>query len=511
MNNPVNMLKQDLMKIIPVALMAFFLTGPQSNAQFGNTYYHMFGIPQANQLNPAFQPGCDGYVAMPFLGPMRFEVESSSLSYGDIFEWDPATRKYITFMHPEGDKQKFMDALKPVNLVRAEFASNILSFGWRKEAFYFTVDLSERFVEGLAVPKDFAEFALNGNLYQNDFNFSELGQSARYFHEFALGASYNYEDEIQAGVRLKLLLGVASFTTGQSNINLQASGNEWEISTDITANASLPFVDKDVGADSILEIGIEAIEEYGIGALFLLPDDIAEVILSSSGVRTLTGLRNPGFAVDLGFVYRPIENLSLSASAIDLGFIRWKNDVFNFTQEMDYTFNGLELNLQGEETEVFDWLKDPDKYHPMESLLDSIIETVKIGMTQNPYTTMLTGKIYLGASYDLTEKVRFGGVFRTRIYDYKFYNQFTVSANVQPISMFSASLSYSIYGGSYMNLGLGLSMRAGPFNLYFVTDQAPSAYFWPKEFASMNFRLGMNIVWGCRAMSKAMRDRPLID
>jgi hypothetical protein len=25
------------------------------SAQFGNTYYHMFGVPQANQLNPAFQ------------------------------------------------------------------------------------------------------------------------------------------------------------------------------------------------------------------------------------------------------------------------------------------------------------------------------------------------------------------------------------------------------------------------------------------------------------------------
>ena len=114
-------------------------------------------------------------------------------------------------------------------------------------------------------------------------------------------------------------------------------------------------------------------------------------------------------------------------------------------------------------------------------------------------------------AYDLTEKVRFGVVARTRIYDYNFYNQFTLSANVQPISMFSASLSYSIYNGNYSNLGLGLSLRAGPLNVYFITDQAPSAYFWPQEFSSMNFRLGINIVWGCRKGPRALKDRPLID
>ena len=76
--------------------------------------------------------------------------------------------------------------------------------------------------------------------------------------------------------------------------------------------------------------------------------------------------------------------------------------------------------------------------------------------------------------------------------------------------MLSGSLSYSMYGNNYMNLGLGLSVRGGPVNIYFITDQAPSAYFWPKEFSSLNFRLGLNLVFGCDASGRK-KDRPLID
>ena len=221
-------------------------------------------------------------------------------------------------------------------------------------------------------------------------------------------------------------------------------------------------------------------------------------MLKPSGLSTIGGIKNPGFAIDIGFNYVPIEKLNVSASIVDLGFIRWKNYVYNFHQDLKYDFEGLEFTLE-------------DDWSPGDELLDSLENDLKVMVAQEKFTTILKGRVYLGVAYDLTEKVRFGGLFRSRIQDYKFYNQFTVSANVQPISMFSASLSYSYYSNSYMNLGLGLSLRLGPFNMYFITDQIPSAYFWPEEFSSLNFRLGLNIVWGCRALPKAMKDRPLID
>ncbi len=485
---------------LPVFLVLVFLH-PGASGQFGNTYYHMHLVPQANQLNPAFQPECNGYLGL--VSPIRFNVESSSLTYGDIFAWNSSERKYMTFMHPSGDKDRFMDALQPVNVVRAEVVSSLLSFGWRKENLFFTMDFSERIIQEISFPEDFAEFLIYGNKNISDFNFSDLSENLTHFHQISLGASYNLEDEMQFGIRAKILLGGANATTRRSDVSMKTSIEEWDIKSDIKVDASIPFLESvpldDEGfldMDSIANI-LDLEDTTLFDILFGLPGEGSD-LLTPGGLKTIGGIKNPGIAIDFGFSYTPIEKLTVSASVVDLGFIRWKNYVYNFEQNLDYTFDGIEFKLE-------------EDYSPGEALLDSLKQDLRIRVTKDPYTTMMTGKVYLGAAYDLREWIRFGGVFRTRIHNYRFYNQFTVSANFRPISMFSASFSYSIMGGSYMNLGLGISLRLGPLNLYFITDQAPSAYFFPQEFSSLNFRMGLNIVWGCAAVPKAMKDRPLID
>jgi len=484
-----------MFKYFLVAGLVACMALPQAFAQ-SNTYYHMFGVHQANQLNPAFQPNCDGYFALPFLGPLRFEAESNRISFGDIFQWNSSMKKYVTFMHPQGDKQKFMDALKPVNLVRFELASNLLSTGWRKEQMYFTLDFTERVVQGFSFPKYLAEFMLYGNLNKENFNFSDLAENLTYFHELAIGASYNFDDEMQVGLKVKLLLGGATSTTRSSDIGLKTSIDKWNILSDVKVDASIPYLENiPVDGDGYLDV--DSLSNTDFDLLFGFPTGIPD-LLSPTGLSTIGWIKNPGFAIDVGFNYVPIEKLNVSASIVDLGFIRWKNYVYNFHQDLKYSFEGVEFKLE-------------DDWSPGDGLLDSLENDLKVKVTQEKFTTIMTGKVYLGVAYDLTEKVRFGALFRSRIHNYKFYNQYTVSANVQPISMFSASISYSYFSNSYMNLGLGLSLRLGPLNVYFITDQAPSAYFWPQEFSSLNFRLGVNIVWGCRAMPKAMKDRPLID
>lgn len=394
-------------------------------------------------------------------------------------------------MHPEGNEQKFLDALQSENWIRTQFATSLLSAGWKRDAWFFTLDFTERFDAGISLSEDLLELGVHGNLYSENFDFSDMAVNLNFFNQLAIGASYNMDDEMQVGVRAKLLFGIANITTNNDVMNLKTSMEEWKFNSDLTVDVSIPYLEN-IPVD---EDGYMDFDSLSNAEVFNAPEGDS---LSLSSLNALWGFRNLGFAIDLGFNYSPIEKLFISASVVDLGFIRWKNDVWNFHQDFDYTFKGLELKLD-------------DDYSPGEELLDSIQEELKVKVTQDPYTTNLSGKIYLGAAYNLTDKIRFGGVFRTRIQDFKFYNQFTISANVQPISMFSASLSYSIYGNSYMNLGLGLSLRAGPINLYFITDQAPSAYFWPEEFTALNFRFGLNVVWGCRAIPKAMKDRPLID
>jgi len=468
------------------------------SAQYSNTYYYMHMIPQANQLNPAFQPKCQSYFGFPVLSPVRFEVESNSLRYKDIFTWNNATGKFITFMHPDGDKQKFLNALEPVNVVRAGLATTIISVGWRNELFFFTVDFGQRIDQDISFSRDLAEFMINGNLNQSRFNFSDLANNINLYHELAIGVSYNFEDEFQLGARAKLLLGMGNVTVRQSDINMKTSIDEWNVKSAIIADASLPYVDLPIDEDGYLDIdSLQSLGELDqMDLIFGIPTGLPNLI-SPSNLGTVFGVKNPGFALDFGFNYRPVEKVIVSASVLDLGFIRWRNSTYNFKQEMDYSFEGVEFTLD-------------DDWDPGEDLLDSLKDATKIKTTQNKYTSYLSSRVYIGAAYELSEKVRFGGVFRTRIHNYKFYNQFTISANYQPFNMLSGSLSYSIMGNNYMNLGLGLSVRGGPFNIYFITDQAPSAYFWPQEFSSLNFRFGFNLVFGCDP-SGSKKDRPLID
>jgi len=471
-------------------------TGTQ--AQYSNTYYYMHMIPQANQLNPAFQPKCRNYIGFPILSPVHFELESNSLRYKDIFSLNSSSGKIITFMHPEGNKQRFLNALEPLNVVRAGFETSIISVGWRKDLFFFTVDFSQRMDQDLSFSKDLALFLINGNLEQSNFNFSDLAYNANYYNSLALGISYDFDDEFQLGIRAKLLLGMGNVSVRQSDINMKTSIDEWAVKSDIMVDASLPYVDLPIDEDGYLDI--DSLQSLGdldqMDLIFGLPTGLQDMI-TPSNLGTVLGVKNPGFAIDFGFNYRPAEKVIVSASVLDLGFIRWSNSTYNFKQEMDYSFDGLEFKLD-------------DDWNPGEDLLDSLIDVTKIKTTQNKYTTYLSSRLYMGAAYELSEKVRFGAVFRTRIQKYKFYNQFTISANYQPFSMLSGTLSYSITGNSYTNLGLGLSVRGGPFNIYFITDQAPSVYFWPQEFSSMNFRFGFNLVFGCDSRGKS-KDHPLID
>jgi len=469
-----------------------------TSAQYSNTYYYMHMIPQANQLNPAFQPMCQSYIGFPVLSPVRFGIESNSLKYKDIFSWDASTNKFISFMHPEGDKQKFLNALEPVNVVRAGLATTIVSVGWRNELFFFTVDFSQRIDQDFSFSRDLGAFMINGNLNQSRFNFSDLANNINLYHELAMGVSYNFEDEFQLGARAKLLFGLGNVSVPQSNINMKTSIDEWNVKSAIMADASLPYVDLPIDADGYLDIdSLQSLGELDqMDLIFGIPTGLPNLI-SPSNLGTIFGVKNPGFALDIGFNYRPVEKVIVSASVLDLGFIRWRNSTYNFKQEIDYSFKGVEYTLD-------------DDWDPIEGLLDSLKDVTKIKTSQNKYTSYLSSRVYLGAAYELSEKVRFGGVFRTRIHHYKFYNEFTVSANYQPFNMLSGTLSYSIVGHNYMNLGLGLSVRGGPFNFYFITDQAPSAYFWPQEFSSLNFRFGFNLVFGCDP-SGSKKDRPLID
>ncbi len=474
-----------------VALVLIFNINQQiSQAQVSTTLYHMYGVPQANQLNPAFQPNCNAYLGFPMLSPLNFSLELDPLRYKDIFSYNSQLDQIITFMHPEGDKEAFINRLKPLNALNTSIGTNPLSMGWRNKQFYFTIDFTEKIDQNFRFTKDFMEFFLNGNRNQERFNFSETGLDVKYYHELALGISYDYDDQFQIGARAKVLFGMADLNTSLSDITVRAYEDRWDFNSTMIVDISAPFISIPVdSAGFVIWDEIDADSSVG-------NDDYAGFVKDVLG--NFLGTGNLGFGVDFGFNFNPIENLSISASVNDLGFIRWKKNTYHLKQDGTFGWEGVEVTLEE------DW-------DPGEIILDSLKSQMNFTSEKESYTTFLSGKVYLGAAYELGEKVKFGIVTRTRIYNSHFFNQYTFSANVMPIRMFSATLSYSIIGKNYTNFGLGLSLRLGPFNMYFITDQTPSGYLLPETINSVNFRFGLNLAFGCSKIPKKLKDRPLID
>ena len=469
---------------LPVFLV--FGTLFDASGQLGNTAYHMYGIPQASQMNPAFQPSCNFYLGMPLLSPIKLDLGFSSLQYKDIFTWDEARNQFLTFMHPDADKDMFMSALRSHNNFRVALNTDILSFGFKKNNLFVSFDITERIENTIVLPEDFFEFAIFLTRNQDRFSFADMGESFKYYREIALGISYNMDDEFQVGGRAKLLLGVANADLRVTQMDLLASLDKWEINSQMDVNISAPVVVTETQSDGKLD------------SLYL-DDNVATPDL----ISTALGFGNPGFAVDFGFLYRPMDVLTLSGSINDLGFISWRKNVVNLTNQGGFTFDGLEFDILGNG-------QGDNGDGPLNEIMDSLTSQLDFYASNDPYTTLITGSFNLGAAYELSEKVRFGVVNRTTIYKYKFYNQFTLSANVQPIRAFSATASYSVIGGNFANLGLGLSMYLGPLNLYFITDQIPSAALIPTSIQSVNFRLGMNMVFGRSKRKQALKDQPLI-
>ncbi len=471
-------------------LVFFLFLGISSEAQINNSVYFMPGVPQSNRVNPANQPNCGFYFGIPVLSPVVMEISSNSLAYKDIIYPHPYQDSLITFLHPEGDKQAFLNKLKPMNYLTADIRASLLSLGFRTEVGFFTFDMTTRTEEAIYFPADLARLLMYGVAEGETYQLDGMGVDVTAFDEVAVGWSHGILDNLQIGARAKMLFGVGDITTQRSDLSLSTSEDMWNIKSDIMVSASLPFADVIYDEDGNIEDVI-------------IKDDISN-LEPFSLPRYIFNTKNPGFAVDLGVNYRPIDQLLISASAVDIGFISWKDEVHDATYAMEYEYDGIELN-------PFEF----DENNSLEDYLDSTFAQMGdslgsfLQFTQGrTYSKRLNTKLYIGASYSLNPHISFGLLSRTDFLRERIAQQVTATASFSAGRIFNFTLSYT-YKDSYLkNIGAGFSVKAGPVNLYVVSDNALNAVFWPQETHSANFWMGMNFIFGCKEQIDI--DRPLI-
>lgn len=482
----------NLLKRLTISLGVVFIVSLPGVSQINNSLYFMHGVPQSNKINPAHQPNCGFYFGIPGIAPLRVDISSSSLAYGDIIYPHPTQDSLITFLHPLGDKQAFLDLLKPVNFVATDLGISLLSVGFRTGIGFFSLDVTTRLDGNIYYPGDLARLVLNGAIEGETYQLDGIGVDLSAFDEISLGWSGAILDNLYVGARAKLLFGIGSLSTTGSQLSVTTSQDAWNIQSDMIFNASLPFAEIEYDADGMIDEVV-------------LNDDIENLDPSAiPGYVFNTG--NMGLGVDLGIDYRPIEQLLVSASVVDLGYINWKDGVHDVSYQMEYDFTGLEVNPLGfSEDQTFGDYID-STISQLGDSLSNFLEFTSGGV----FSKRMNTKLFVGASFFITPKINFGILSRTDFFTEKVTEQVTATANLTTGRFVNFTLSYSYMNDYFKNFGAGLSLNAGPLNIYLISDNALNVVFWPQESRSVNLWFGMNLVFGYKQFKRTDRDRPLL-
>ena len=481
-----------LSKILLV-ITVFFLISEYITAQDSQTLYYMNRVPQSTFMNPAMQPKCNFFLGLPAVSSLQLGVGNNRLTLTDVVMKHPTEDSLITFLHPDAtiNKSDFLSKLDDNNFFYQDFSTDLLSFGFRTGTWYFTVNISEKFNVAVNYPKDLLTFALEGNqqfMYSNA-DFSYLGVNSSLYREYGLGISKQFSKDLSIGGRVKVLFGHANVSSdfNENTLNLYSSRDSIYLEADVTINTSSPLI-----ATTDADGNIDGFEIPG----FIENSD------TDSLIDFALSHYNMGLGLDLGIYYKPLEKLSLSLSIIDLGYIKWEaEDVTSIELKGSYAFKGIDVSNEIGNTD--------SNTDPLEEMSDSLMNSFTYQPTSKSYKTSLGTKIYIGASYHVSNKFDLSFLSRSYYFNNNLNQAFTFSANARPINGLSASLTYSIMNGSYNNIGFGLVLGGAPLQLYIISDNA-SAAIWGHETTSANFRFGLNIAFGCRTKTKKI-DTPMLE
>lgn len=435
-----------------------------------NTLYFMKGIPQTKDLNPA-RPGISGgfYVSMPLFSKIDLAANTNNWSYNDLIHRGTGNRADSLII----DLDNFRQSIGNRNFVYESAALTVLEGGYKKGKNFFALSLSEREFAQVFFDKNLVDFVKLGNYpYVGDTYYSgNFGVGAQHYREFAFNYSRDIDKKLTVGAAFKLLFGMGAVQT--NGINLKAAspvnGEYLDVSASGRINISAP-------------VNFDYNSAGGITSANSLPNYTAGNYLNNYG--------NPGFAFDLGFAYRLNKKTEISASIIDLGTISWNSNVTRLTESGNFLFRGIDLN-------------DPTQTPPIiasfntaiNQLSDSLSSTFRPDTTGTRFSTLLPTKIYLGVDYQLSKTVSLSGLSRIRIISNTVHTSLTASANTILMNTLSLSASYSIFESTYDNLGLGVGIKAGIFQIYAAADNIFSP-FYPSKARNMNLRLGINLIFG---------------
>lgn len=384
--------------------------------------------------------------------------------------------KLTTFMSGTVSQSEFLNRLPKSVKMSADINMTLLAAGFRMFNGYTNISLSLNSAVSTNLPKGLFEFAKKG-FQESAYSFSDINMRTMNYAALTVGHSREIIDGLRVGINAKYLLGLAYANLHVDKLNIELSEKQWMIESHASAEAAM-----------VVESNMSSGEDGTV-------ENVEVPVFNGTGPFKPVA---SGFAIDLGAVYdlsEFVEGLTVSASIVDLGTIKWKNMMMASTRDTKVVFKGFSEttpeDLGGSVNEELEELGDDAS-----EMIDLYADGVEVK------NTALSATMYVGAEYSMPfyRPLSAALLYGKRFGNFGGWNDIRGYVNVAPLKWFeaSANVGFSTFGTS---LGWMINFHPVGFNLfigsdYMITKVTPQ--FIPVNNLNGHITMGINFPIGAR-------------
>jgi len=449
-------------------LISIFLT-TEHVGQNKKLLYNFAELPQTLLLNPGAETNLKYHIGIPLLSGISTEIGSTGFSIADLFSDDNRSIN---------DKfSNVLDKLRTNDYVKLNIQLEVLNAGFRlNNDYYFSFGFYEELDAIVYYPKDIITLVTEGNssFLNKSFELSQTLFKVDLLGVLHFGFTNKVSENLTFGARFKIYssaLNIESFDNSGTFTTVNGSNN--------TYTHYLDNIYLDVRTSGLYK------EEKFIGN-------------SKKYLKNTFFGGNLGIGFDVGFTYHLSDQIELTGSIIDVGFINHSKNIQNSFIEGSYVSEGVAFEF------------DPNNSSEFGRLLEaSPKDKLPIVQNEDSYISWRPSKVNASFTY------RFGTKRSMYCYDntYKeFYRnglgvhlysvfrplspQFAVTGFYQKSlsQKFHTKLTYTVDNYSFNTIGVGLSTQIGKLNIYGVIDNVLKFSNITKA-NNISAQLGLNVIF----------------
>ncbi len=408
----------------------------------------MMHMPTLHQsyINPAHQLKSKFEIGIP---SFAFDFNSGGINLKDAIAKNSNGVNVI-------DLDKIVGSLQDLHPFNAGVVVNTIDVGFKINSLSIFAGHNVQNQTSFVLDRDLADLLVNGNAgYIGKTVNLDLQGASTTFNQFYIGASKQI-GKLGIGIKLKYINGWYDVRSEKSKIALTTEEDYYQIKL-----------------QNDIELKSSGVVNYAA--------NVEDITFNTDFFNSNWITSNSGYGLDLGLTYALNKELSIMASAIDIGSISWSNRSKILTNNKTTTVKGINIEtiIDGGDTE------DPT---------DSLYGAFDLVQSNVSYNTSLNAQFNAGLIY-CKDGLTFSALYNNQnlVSQNKYSMSFQVSKQIGKI--FNLGLSYSVKNNNYNNIGLLAHLSLGPVNLFAVSQNLFSA-FDSRKVSGVNGRLGLSLAFG---------------